>query len=76
MKAEAKPKAKKEKSSTMRIKELVFGDPELTTADVVAKLKKEGFAVSDSTVASYRADFLHSLRFLKTQGVKGLPALD
>lgn len=73
---EKAPKAKKGKSATLRIKELVFGKPDITSEQVAEKLKKEGFAASASTVASYRADFLHSMRYLKTEGVKGLPALD
>jgi len=74
-KPEKAPK-KKGKSATMRIKELVFGKPDITTEEVVAKLKKEGFSATQTTVASYRADFLHSMRYLKSAGVKGLPNLD
>jgi len=71
-----KPAKKKEKSATLRIKELVFGKPDITSEQVAEKLKKEGFSASASTVASYRADFLHSMRYLKTEGVKGLPDLE
>lgn len=66
----------KGKSATMRIWELMFQNPNKTSEDIAAALKKEGFKASDTTVVAYRHEFLRYLRFVTGKGVKGLPKVE
>ena len=66
----------KGKSATMRIWELMFQNPNKTSEDIAAALKKEGFKASDTTVVAYRHEFLRYLRFTTGKGVKGLPKVE
>lgn len=50
------------------IKKIVFADPDLPAADVLAKLDAAGVETKLSTVESYRTDFLGSLRVLRELG--------
>ena len=81
-KADAKPKEPKEpkepktpvvrvfKKDTLvyRLKAMVLQNPALTSDQIEAKLKDEGFKPGASTVSAFRQDFMHSLRVLKNNG--------
>lgn len=73
--ADATPKEKKARvlktdGVVYQIKELLFADPKLSTDDLVAKLTARGFTPSENTVAAFRQDFVHSMRFLKSKGIE------
>jgi cell division septation protein DedD len=57
------------------LKMLVFASPSLPIDDLVAQLKEEGFTPSRSSVATIKADFIHSVRVLDACGIKGLKSL-
>jgi len=80
-KAKKTPKAKKEANGpkapralkqgmVFALKGFVLKNPGITDEDLMAKLKGDGFKPAESSVATFRQDFVHSLRFLNLQGYK------
>jgi len=85
-KAAKKPKEKKAKAAkapaapkgpralkhgmVFALKGHVLKNPSINDADLMTKLKKDGFSPAESSVATFRQDFVHSLRFLALQGYK------
>lgn len=76
-KAKAAPKANGERAQrklktdgiVYAVKTLVLRKPSISLDDLITKLKADGFTkLSESTVATFRQDFVHSLRFLKAKG--------
>jgi len=55
-----------------KIKQLVFDDPDIDVDAIVKKLGKGGAKVSRVTVSNIRAEYRHTVRFLKRQGIRGL----
>lgn len=56
-----------------RIKECVAADTDVTVDDIVKKLGKLGGEISKVTVTNVRAEFRHTLKFLKDRGnLKGI----
>ncbi len=68
--APAAPKARAPLKQGMvyKLKEFVLEDPAIKDAELLAKLKTAGIDASPSSVAAFRGDFIHSLRFLKARG--------
>jgi hypothetical protein len=48
----------------------VLKNPSITDEALMAKLKSDGFDPAESSVATFRQDFVHSLRFLNLNGYK------
>lgn len=67
-KIEAKPSGVK-----VAIKKAIIEDPEITVDALIKKLGKGGAPVSKVTVSNVRAEFRHTLKFLKSEGkLKGI----
>lgn len=65
---ERKPRELKEGGVKVRIKKLILADPAITPKEIVTELAKDGSTPSEFTVASIRAEFRHSLKFLIGEG--------
>ena len=52
-----------------QLKRLVFDNPEISVDDLDAALVKQGFPSAKSVAASFKTDFIHSLRLLVELGV-------
>lgn len=50
------------------IKRLVYANPDMSSADVLASLAERGISTTLSSVESYRSDFLNSVAVLKDLG--------
>lgn len=66
-----KPRELKEGGVKVRIKKLILADPAITPKEIVTELSKDGSTPSEFTVASIRAEFRHSLKFLIAEGALG-----
>lgn len=64
-----KPTGKKGVGCKIRIKELLIDDPQATVDDIFDTLKSEGISTTMSTVQGIRAEFRHSLKFLKSKNL-------
>ncbi len=60
---------KREIGCKIRIKELLIEDPQFTVDDIYDTLTSEGIQTTVNTVQSIRAEFRHSLKFLKSKGL-------
>jgi hypothetical protein len=72
-----KAKAPRAKSTKLRVlkkggvynlKLLVLKRPAITNEEIKSKLKDDGIKMSDASIATFRQDFVHSLRVLKEKG--------
>jgi hypothetical protein len=63
---QAKPE--KKPSAVSRTKELLIENPRRPLKDISDTLRAEGFTFADSTPATVRVDFLHSLKMLQAAG--------
>lgn len=65
------PRALKTDGIVYRVKALVFEKPDASVADLMAALRAEGFKKpSENTVAAFRSDFIHSMRFVRSRGIE------
>ncbi len=66
--APKKPRTIKKDGGVYQLKKMVLAKPGITNEDIAGKLTAKGIKLSEASIATFRQDFVHSLRVLKEEG--------